>query len=107
MSRTVRCRQLKMGGLTMAVAAAVLFALAACNRGQDEAATAAMAAAAEAARKVDAAFAAEQQVWRDQRRAELTTPEGWTSLIGLHWIDPGAHYLGSDADNGIRPGRRS
>ena len=102
MSRTLRCRQLKMGGLTMAVAAAVLFALAACNRGQDEAATAAMAAAAEAARKVDAAFASEQQAWRDQRSADLTKPEGWTSLIGLHWIDPGAHYLGSDADNGIR-----
>lgn len=61
-------------------------------------------AAAEAVRNRQAkdAFAKEQQAWRDQRKADLTQPEGWTSLIGLHWIDPGAHYLGSDADNGIR-----
>lgn len=90
---------IKMRVPTMAVCAAALFALAGCNRGQDEAAT---AASAENARTADAAFAAEQQVWRDQRRADLTQPDGWTSLIGLHWIDPGAHYLGSDADNGIR-----
>lgn len=84
---------------TIAVCAAALLALAACNRGQNEAATAASAAAA---RQAEAAFASEQQVWRDQRQADLTKPDGWTSLIGLHWIDPGAHYLGSDADNGIR-----
>lgn len=59
---------------------------------------------AEAARARDAqvAFAADQQAWRDQRKADLTRPEGWTSLIGLHWLDPGAHYLGSDPDNGIQ-----
>jgi hypothetical protein len=49
-----------------------------------------------------AAFAAGQQAWRDQRRAELTRPDGWTSLVGLHWIEPGAHYVGSAGDNGIR-----
>ncbi|MEJ7747399.1 MAG: DUF1684 domain-containing protein, partial [Luteimonas sp.] len=27
---------------------------------------------------------------------------GWTSLIGLHWIEPGPHYVGSNGDNGIR-----
>lgn len=47
-------------------------------------------------------FAATQQAWRDERRAELTQPEGWTSLVGLHWIGPGQHYFGSDPDNGIR-----
>lgn len=47
-------------------------------------------------------FAATQQVWRAQRREEITAPDGWVSLIGLHWIDEGAHYLGSDPDNGIR-----
>ena len=35
-------------------------------------------------------------------RFQADAAEGWTSLIGLHWIDPGSHYLGSDADNGIR-----
>ncbi|WP_246371212.1 DUF1684 domain-containing protein [Marilutibacter penaei] len=48
-----------------------------------------------------AAFEAEQQRWRRQRVETLTLPDGWTSLIGLHWLDPGPHYLGSDADNGI------
>lgn len=49
-----------------------------------------------------AAFLADQQAWRDQREAGLVEPEGWTSLTGLHWIDPGPHYVGSAADNGIR-----
>lgn len=48
------------------------------------------------------AFATTQQAWRDERRAKLTQADGWTSLVGLHWIDPGKHYFGSDADNGIR-----
>ncbi|MDQ3511470.1 MAG: DUF1684 domain-containing protein [Pseudomonadota bacterium] len=48
------------------------------------------------------AFSEQQQVWRAQRHADLVRPDGWTSLIGLHWIDPGSHYVGSDSDNGIR-----
>ena len=71
--------------------------LAAC--GGDEAADAARAQA-EAA--LATAFANEQAAWRAERREGLLKPDGWTSLIGLHWIEPGAHYVGSDADNGIR-----
>lgn len=48
------------------------------------------------------AFTAGQTAWRQQRKADLLKPDGWTSLVGLHWLDPGAHYLGSDPDNGIR-----
>ncbi len=48
------------------------------------------------------AFAQTEQAWRDKRRNDLLKPDGWTSLIGLHWLDPGAHYIGSDAGNGIR-----
>ena len=48
------------------------------------------------------AFNSDQQAWRDQRAARLLEPDGWASLTGLHWISPGAHYVGSDADNGIR-----
>lgn len=48
------------------------------------------------------AFDAGERTWRDARRAALTQPEGWTSLVGLHWIAEGEHYVGSDADNGIR-----
>lgn len=47
-------------------------------------------------------FAKEQQEWRDQRREALTRADGWTALIGLHWVEPGGHYLGSAPDNGIR-----
>jgi uncharacterized protein (DUF1684 family) len=49
-----------------------------------------------------AAFNQELQLWRSQRAADLTRTDGWTSLIGLHWIDPGAHYIGTSAGNGIR-----
>lgn len=49
-----------------------------------------------------ASFASEQQAWRKQRVDNLLKPDGWASLIGLHWIEPGAHYVGSAADNGIR-----
>jgi uncharacterized protein len=48
------------------------------------------------------AFAQEERAWRDKRRSDLLQPEGWTSLIGLHWLDPGAHYIGSNAGSGIR-----
>lgn len=48
------------------------------------------------------AFDAEQQAWRDQRSQDLVAPDGWTSLTGLHWIAPGAHYIGSSAGNGIK-----
>jgi len=48
------------------------------------------------------AFAGEEQAWRDKRRSDLLQPEGWTSLVGLHWLDPGAHYIGSGAGNGIQ-----
>ena len=67
----------------------------ACNRGDDgEAAR----KAAEAARK----FAAQEKPWRDARAAALVTPEGWTSVIGLHWLDKGAHYAGSAPGNGLK-----
>ncbi|TZF90171.1 DUF1684 domain-containing protein [Lysobacter lacus] len=49
-----------------------------------------------------AAYLADEQAWRTQRAAKLTAPDGWTSLVGLHWIDPGAHYVGSAPGNGIR-----
>lgn len=48
------------------------------------------------------AFAKQQQAWRKQRLDDLLKPDGWASLIGLHWIEPGQHYVGSNQDNGIR-----
>jgi uncharacterized protein (DUF1684 family) len=39
--------------------------------------------------------------WRAQRIARLTAPDGWLSLAGLHWLEPGANTLGSASDNAI------
>lgn len=47
-------------------------------------------------------FAKEQQEWRDQRREALLRADGWTALIGLHWLESRGHYVGSAPDNGIR-----
>lgn len=69
-----------------------------CDRmeeGTDADADAAQAAA-------QAAFEADQRAWRDTRRERLLAPDGWASLVGLHWIERGAHRVGSDEDNGIR-----
>ena len=82
---------------TLTLLAAAALAMAACSR------DAAPSAAQEAAKaKAAAAFAASEQTWRAQRLAELTKPDGWASLVGLHWLDRGSHRVGSAADNGIR-----
>lgn len=83
----------------LSVAAAVLLAATGCSR-QDAPVVDPVAEAAKAA--AEAAFAKQQQRWRDDRVAELTEPEGWTSLVGLHWISPGPHYVGSSPGSGIR-----
>jgi uncharacterized protein len=39
--------------------------------------------------------------WRAERVARLQRPDGWLSLVGLHWIEPGESTLGSAPDNDI------
>ncbi len=82
--------------------AAVLLAVAACQREAGKPAAQMNAEGASSAGSAASMFAQAEQAWRDQRRERLLAPDGWTSLVGLHWIDPGSHYLGSAADNGIR-----
>jgi hypothetical protein len=53
-------------------------------------------------RALPAAYVQAEQAWRAERLTRLTAPDGWTSLVGLHWIDPGAHYVGMAPGNGIR-----
>lgn len=77
----------------LASAACLAMLLAACDR--DAATTA-------SAPQVDTTFLADADAWRTQRRESLLRPDGWTSLVGLHWIELKAHYLGSSADSGIR-----
>ena len=56
----------------------------------------------EAQAPADPAFVADNDSWRAERRASLLEPDGWASLIGLHWIELPAHYVGSGTTNGIR-----
>lgn len=50
----------------------------------------------------DTAFAAQQQQWRVQRYQDLVRPDGWTALVGLHWLQNKSHFIGSGATSGIR-----
>lgn len=79
---------------------ACLLWLAGCGNGADEA-----RADAEAARAADAERRAyERQVndLRAERLQRLTRPDGWLSLVGLHWLTPGPTYVGTARDNGTR-----
>jgi hypothetical protein len=44
-----------------------------------------------------------QQVeqWKQGRLQRLTAADGWLSLVGLEWLQPGANRVGSAADNDI------
>jgi len=39
--------------------------------------------------------------WRAERLAALTKPDGWLTLIGLHFLKGGANRIGSGKDNDI------
>jgi uncharacterized protein (DUF1684 family) len=39
--------------------------------------------------------------WRRARVERLTQPQGWLSLVGLHWIEPGSYRVGRASDNAI------
>ncbi len=43
----------------------------------------------------DPAWAAEIEQWRARRTASLTSPDGWLTLVGLHWLEPGRNRVGS------------
>ena len=48
------------------------------------------------------AYLAEIESWRTRRLARLTAPDGWLSVIGLHWLEEGANAIGSAASARIR-----
>ncbi len=39
--------------------------------------------------------------WRETRLGNLRKPDGWLSLVGLHWLSEGEQSVGSAADNSI------
>jgi uncharacterized protein (DUF1684 family) len=78
----------------------LLMLLAACGGATEDAAKAESEARAAKAARV--AYEGEILAWRDQRLSRLKRPDGWLSLVGLHWIRPGSTYIGSARDNGTR-----
>ena len=46
-------------------------------------------------------FAADIAHWRTRRLERLMAPDGWLTLVGLPWLEPGDNTLGSAADNAI------
>lgn len=60
------------------------------------------AAAPAAAPVDDSHFQADQSVWRMQRREKLVAPDGWSSLVGLHWLELKSHFIGSAPRSGVR-----
>ena len=73
-------------------------ALAGCERGPSPE-DSARAARASAQRQ---AHEAEIRAWRVERTQRLTKPDGWLSLVGMHWLERGTTRVGSGADNGTR-----
>lgn len=45
---------------------------------------------------IDADYAAQIETWREGREERLTAPDGWLSLVGLHWLEEGENSIGSD-----------
>lgn len=41
------------------------------------------------------------EAWRAARDARLRDPDGWLTLVGLHWLEPGENHFGSGADNDL------
>jgi uncharacterized protein (DUF1684 family) len=79
----------------VALTALLLLPLAACDRDGKQGQGAKQAA-------IDVEFLTGDAAWRAQRKEALLKPDGWTSLVGLHWLELKAHYLGSSAGSGLR-----
>ena len=49
----------------------------------------------------DASYTQTIETWRSQRVERLRRPDGWLSLIGLHWLKEGSSRVGSAKDNDL------
>ncbi len=49
-----------------------------------------------------AAHRAAVETWRSERVASLTRPDGWLSLVGLLWLEPGGQSFGRGPDADLR-----
>ena len=48
-----------------------------------------------------AAHAAAVAAWRAERDRGLRNPDGWLTLVGLHWLRPGENRFGADPANEV------
>ena len=60
-----------------------------------------LAACSEAPPPINPAYAAEVEEWRDGRLERLTADDGWLTLTGLYWLEPGENFFGSGEDNTV------
>lgn len=49
----------------------------------------------------DPAFLTSLDEWRTGRLARLQAPDGWLTLVGLHWIEEGVNTVGADPDANV------
>lgn len=89
-----------MNRLRVLLLAMTITMLSAC--GDDAAETARAEAEARAAEQARLAYERTILDWREQRVARLTRPDGWLSLVGMHWLTPGQTFVGAADDNGTR-----
>jgi uncharacterized protein len=52
-------------------------------------------------RAQDSSWQKENAAWREAHIADLLKPDGWLSLVGLEWLEPGDTSVGAAADNKI------
>jgi uncharacterized protein (DUF1684 family) len=50
----------------------------------------------------DSAWQRDLSSWREKHAADLQKPDGWLSLVGLAWLQPGETSVGSASDNKVR-----
>lgn len=74
----------------------MLLGLGACGKQEDPEA---VAVSADAAKQ---AYRKEIFDWRAERVQRLQKPDGWLSLVGMHWLDAGSTRVGSGLTNGTR-----
>lgn len=86
----------KLFALTIAIM------LGACSKHASEPSSADPGAAAAGASPMLAeTHSAEIEQWRAKRIGNLTKPDGWLSLVGLHWLTEGEQTLGAGADRAV------
>jgi uncharacterized protein (DUF1684 family) len=47
-------------------------------------------------------YIAELDLWRQEKEKILTAPDGWLSLVGLHWLNDGLNTVGASDDSDVQ-----